>query len=92
MTLHADSTPAYHHLRSPPKNEMEKGSRRNGGRQKQENQRMRENDDKKMRAKQAKRPKKPHNQRQMEAFILSHGKEYEKYEEKEVTATCEAGR
>lgn len=53
---------------------------------------MRENDDKKMRAKQAKRTKKTHNQRQMEAFILSHGKEYEKYEEKEVMATCEAGR
>lgn len=61
MTLHADSTPAYHHLRSPPKNEMEKGSRRKGGRQKQEDQRMRENDDsKKMRAKQAKKtPKNP---------------------------------
>lgn len=39
-----------------------------------------------------KRPQKTHNQRQMEAFILSCGEEYEKYEEKEVTATCEAGR
>lgn len=53
---------------------------------------MRENDDKKMRAKQAKKTqKKPQSKTDGGLHPITR-EEYEKYEEKEVTATCEAGR